>query len=106
MSDCTSDIATNIENVLLFGVAQHATSLMQGEGRGSFGIDARTVLLFCVLLALGDWLGKRHGAPYARRKRRAICTCRKCFYFSDAQESMFSLWQWMVQKNILSFQNC
>jgi hypothetical protein len=83
MSDYTSDIATNIENVLLFGVAQHATSLMQGEGRGSFGVDARTVLVFCALLALGDWLGKRHCAPYAGCSQRVLLVQVVVFVFSS-----------------------
>ena len=83
MEDYTSDIASNIENVLLFGVAQHATQQVQGADGDSFGLDARTVLLLCVLLALGDALLMRHCAAYAACSPRVLLAQVLVFVFSS-----------------------
>jgi len=83
MSDYTSDIATNIENVLLFGVAQQATSLLQGGGRDAFGIDASTVLELCSLLALGDALLLKHNTAYAACSQRVLLAQVVVFVFSS-----------------------
>ena len=83
MSNYTSDMASNIKNVLLFGVAQHAIPLLQGEGRDSFGLDARTVLLLCVLLALVDALVMQHSAAYAGCSQRVLLAQVLVFVFSS-----------------------
>jgi len=70
MSAYSIDIATNIENVLLFGVTQHASELLQGEG--SMNADTHSVLLVCVLLAVADFLGLHHYAPYASSSQRVL----------------------------------
>ena len=70
MSAYSIDIATNIENVLLFGVTQHASELLKGEG--SLQVDEQTVLLVCVLLGIADTLGLKYFVPYARSSQRVI----------------------------------
>jgi len=90
MSDYTSDVATNIENVLLFGVAQHATALLQGTGQDAFGLDSPTVLQLCALLALADMLGRRHSAAYAGCSQRVLLAQVVVFVFSSTLMSEIS----------------
>ena len=90
MSEYTSDIASNIENVLLFGVAQQATALLQGTCRDAFGMDSHTVLELCVVLALGDMLGMRHSAAYARCSQRVLLAQVVVFVFSSTLMSLIA----------------
>jgi len=90
MSDYTSDIASNIENVLLFGVAQHATALLRGTGQDAFGLDSHTVLQLCALLALGDMLGMRHSTAYAGCSQRVLLAQVVVFVFSSTLMSEIS----------------
>jgi len=83
MSEYTSDIASNIENVLLFGVAGHASALLQGAGPDSFAFDARTVLLLCSLLALTDAQLLLHSAAYAACSQRLLLAQVLVFVFSS-----------------------
>jgi len=70
MSVYSIDFATNIENVLLFGVTQHVSTLLEGAGVPM--LDASTVLLLCVLFAVGDWLVVAHVQAYAQCSQRVL----------------------------------
>jgi len=61
------DIATNIENVLLFGVTQHASKLLLAARLG-----APEVLKLCALIAVADWLAMTNSPAYARCSQRAL----------------------------------
>jgi len=70
MSLYSIDIATNIENVLLFGVTQHASELLQGGTPPR--LDTLTVLLMCVVLAVMDWLAVAHCLSYKQCSQRTL----------------------------------
>jgi len=70
MSVYSIDIATNIENVLLFGMTQHVSTLLEGSGVPM--LDASTVLLLCVLFAVGNWLIVAHVQAYAQCSQRVL----------------------------------
>ena len=70
MSLYSIDIATNIENVLLFGVNQHASELLQGGA--STRLDTLTILLMCVVLAVMDWLAVAHCRSYQQCSQRIL----------------------------------
>ena len=80
MSAYSIDIATNIENVLLFGVTRHASELLQGGTPPR--LDTMTVLLMCTLLAVLDWLAVSHVLSYK------MCTQR--LLFAQVVVSIFS----------------
>jgi len=70
MSLYSIDIATNIENVLLFGVTLHASELLQGGTPPR--LDTFTVLLMCVVLAVVDWLAVANLDSYKHCTQRTL----------------------------------
>jgi len=70
MSAYSIDIATNVENVLLFGVTRHASELLQGGTPPR--LDTMTVLLICVVLAVSDLLAVSHVPSYKKCTQRML----------------------------------
>jgi len=77
MSAYSIDIATNIENVLLFGVTQQASALLL-QAR----VGAHMVLMLCMLLAVAQWL--------ALKRLPALTQCSQRMLLSQVVVSIFS----------------
>jgi len=83
MAEYSTDIANNIENVLLFGVAQRVSAVMQDDGHGPRAVETHTVLLLCVLLTVGDTLIVRRSTTYAGCSQRGLLMQVVSFVFGD-----------------------